>query len=65
MSSVGLGTGLHTFLLFLGPFIARVTMAAHECGTTDFPEPPYPNEINCPEDSPKGTQSQWFSRVTI
>ena len=51
LSSVGLGTGLHTFLLFLGPFIARVTLAAYECGTTDFPEPPYPNEVNCPEDA--------------
>ena len=26
-SSVGLGTGLHTFLLFLGPFIAKATIA--------------------------------------
>jgi len=50
LSSVGLGTGLHTFLLFLGPLIARVTLAAYECGTTDFPEPPYPNEVNCPEE---------------
>jgi len=61
LSSVGLGTGLHTFLLFLGPFIARVTMAAHECGTTDFPEPPYPNEINCPDESPKGTLVSIFA----
>jgi hypothetical protein len=30
-SSVGLGTGLHTFVLYLGPFMAKVTMAAHEC----------------------------------
>jgi len=49
LSSVGLGTGLHTFLLYLGPHIATVTMAAYECGTTDFPEPPYPNGIVCPE----------------
>merc|ERR1712183_585797 len=35
LSSVGLGTGLHTFLLYLGPHIAKVTMAAYECGTTD------------------------------
>jgi len=49
LSSVGLGTGLHTFLLFLGPHIAAVTMAAYECGTTDFPEPPYPSSIVCPE----------------
>lgn len=47
-SSVGLGTGLHTFLLYLGPFIAQVTLAAYECGTIKFPRPPYPNEIVCP-----------------
>ena len=49
LSSVGLGTGLHTFLLYLGPHIASVTMAAYECGSTDFPEPPYPDSIICPE----------------
>ncbi|PJF18099.1 hypothetical protein PSACC_02081 [Paramicrosporidium saccamoebae] len=37
LSSVGLGTGAHTFLLFLGPFIARVTTAAYICKSTDFP----------------------------
>jgi len=45
LSSVGLGTGLHTFLLYLGPHIASVTMAAWECKSTDFPAPPYPSEI--------------------
>ncbi|KAF9581179.1 Vacuolar membrane protease, partial [Lunasporangiospora selenospora] len=35
-SSVGLGTGLHTFILFLGPHIVEVTLAAHNCGNTDF-----------------------------
>jgi hypothetical protein len=44
LSSVGLGTGLHTFVLYLGPFIAKVTLAAQECGTLDFPQPPYPDE---------------------
>lgn len=48
LSSVGLGTGLHTFLLYLGPHIASVTLAAYECGSTDFPEPPYPDQITCP-----------------
>jgi len=48
LSSVGLGTGLHTFLLYLGPHIAAVTMAAYECGSTDFPSPPYPAQILCP-----------------
>uniref|UniRef100_H2YI53 Vacuole membrane protein 1 n=1 Tax=Ciona savignyi TaxID=51511 RepID=H2YI53_CIOSA len=43
LSSVGLGTGLHTFLLYLGPHIAAVTLAAFECMSVDFPEPPYPD----------------------
>jgi asparagine N-glycosylation enzyme membrane subunit Stt3 len=30
-SSIGLGTGLHTFVLFLGPYIVEVTLAAYEC----------------------------------
>jgi len=30
-SSIGLGTGLHTFVLYLGPHIAKVTLAANEC----------------------------------
>ncbi|KAL0080539.1 hypothetical protein F4703DRAFT_1869222 [Phycomyces blakesleeanus] len=34
-SAIGLGTGLHTFLLFLGPYIAEVTIAAYACNTTD------------------------------
>lgn len=50
LSSVGLGTGLHTFLLYLGPHIASVTLAAYECNSLNFPEPPYPNEIVCPDD---------------
>lgn len=49
LSSVGLGTGLHTFLLYLGPHIASVTMAAYECGALNFPEPPYPEKILCPD----------------
>ncbi|KRW99940.1 hypothetical protein PPERSA_12616 [Pseudocohnilembus persalinus] len=30
-SSIGLGTGLHTFVLYLGPWIAKVTMVAYQC----------------------------------
>ncbi|KAM6906932.1 vacuole membrane protein 1-like [Xenentodon cancila] len=48
LSSVGLGTGLHTFLLYLGPHIASVTLAAYECDSVEFPEPPYPDQIICP-----------------
>jgi len=49
LSSVGLGTGLHTFVLYLGPHIAAVTLAAYECVSVDFPSPPYPEDIICPE----------------
>ncbi|GMR43642.1 hypothetical protein PMAYCL1PPCAC_13837, partial [Pristionchus mayeri] len=48
LSSIGLGSGLHTFLLYLGPHIAAVTLAAYECNSLDFPEPPYPDSIVCP-----------------
>ncbi|KAG4100933.1 hypothetical protein H8356DRAFT_933847 [Neocallimastix lanati (nom. inval.)] len=36
LSSIGLGTGLHTFVLFLGPHIAEVTAAAYTCGNLNF-----------------------------
>ncbi|EPZ33300.1 hypothetical protein O9G_001712 [Rozella allomycis CSF55] len=35
-SSIGLGFGLHTFVLFLGPFIAKVAIAAFHCNSIDF-----------------------------
>uniref|UniRef100_A0A8C2U476 Vacuole membrane protein 1 n=1 Tax=Coturnix japonica TaxID=93934 RepID=A0A8C2U476_COTJA len=54
LSSVGLGTGLHTFLLYLGPHIASVTLAAYECNSVDFPEPPYPDQIICPDEEVSG-----------
>uniref|UniRef100_A0A3P9L0Z1 Vacuole membrane protein 1 n=2 Tax=Oryzias latipes TaxID=8090 RepID=A0A3P9L0Z1_ORYLA len=57
LSSVGLGTGLHTFLLYLGPHIASVTLAAYECGSVDFPEPPYPDQIMCPQQEVTTTSS--------
>merc|ERR1719431_449948 len=64
LSSVGLGTGLHTFLLYLGPHIAGVTLAAYECGTTDFPEPPYPSSIDCPSGS-SASSSSLSTAVTL
>ncbi|XP_071992562.1 vacuole membrane protein 1 [Engystomops pustulosus] len=68
LSSVGLGTGLHTFLLYLGPHIASVTLAAYECNSVNFPEPPYPDEIICPdEESVEGSISLWtiISKVRL
>ena len=32
LSSIGLGTGLHTFIMFLGPFIADLASASFICG---------------------------------
>lgn len=49
LSSIGLGSGLHTFLIYLGPHIAAVTLAAYECNSLNFPEPPYPDSIICPD----------------
>ncbi|XP_023341738.1 vacuole membrane protein 1 [Eurytemora carolleeae] len=68
LSSVGLGTGLHTFLLYLGPHIAAVTLAAYECQSTEFPEPPYPEQIICPTDPSSSAQmSIWqiLSKVRL
>jgi vacuole membrane protein 1 len=36
LSSVGLGTGMHTGLLFLFPHILKVSLAADECASLDF-----------------------------
>ncbi|XP_022905786.1 vacuole membrane protein 1 isoform X2 [Onthophagus taurus] len=67
LSSVGLGTGLHTFLLYLGPHIAQVTIAAYECGSLNFPEPPYPDEVVCPADGSTSDISIWsiISKVRL
>ena len=69
LSSVGLGTGLHTFILYLGPHIARVTLAAFECNSLNFPEPPYPDDVTCPTvaDSLTSAVSLWaiISKVRL
>ncbi|KAJ3170839.1 hypothetical protein HK101_011321 [Irineochytrium annulatum] len=50
-SSIGLGTGLHTFVLFLGPHIAQVTLTAYKCGTLNF-EDRGPFRYTCPTTPP-------------
>eukprot|EP00271_Cylindrocystis_brebissonii_P007389 TRINITY_DN20865_c0_g1_i1.p1 TRINITY_DN20865_c0_g1~~TRINITY_DN20865_c0_g1_i1.p1 ORF type:complete len:474 (+),score=90.53 TRINITY_DN20865_c0_g1_i1:161-1582(+) len=40
-STIGLGSGLHTFVLYLGPHIARFTLKATACGRVDFKMAPY------------------------
>ncbi|RKP25842.1 vacuole membrane protein 1 [Syncephalis pseudoplumigaleata] len=57
-SSVGLGTGLHTFVLFLGPHIAEVTLAAFECGHVDFAVRG-PDSFVCGKVIPAATLSLW------
>eukprot|EP01027_Heterolobosea_sp_BB2_P019847 GEZU01027964.1.p1 GENE.GEZU01027964.1~~GEZU01027964.1.p1 ORF type:complete len:464 (+),score=106.42 GEZU01027964.1:199-1590(+) len=47
LSSIGLGTGLHTFVLYLGPHIAKVTLAATECNSLQF-DTQGPNAFMCP-----------------
>ncbi|XP_024217580.1 vacuole membrane protein 1 isoform X3 [Halyomorpha halys] len=60
LSSIGLGTGLHTFILYLGPHIASVTRAGYTCGALNFPEPPYPDAILCPDNlDPSWLVSIW------
>lgn len=67
LSSVGLGTGLHTFLLYLGPHIASVTLAAFDCNSVEFPEPPYPLDIVCPEEELPYPMTFWtvMSKVRL
>jgi len=48
LSSIGLGTGLHTFVLYLGPYIARITLAATECNSIDLVFGP-DGTITCPD----------------
>lgn len=40
-SSIGLGSGLHTFVLYLGPHIAIFTLRATQCGRVDLKAAPY------------------------
>ncbi|KAG9157351.1 hypothetical protein Leryth_004996 [Lithospermum erythrorhizon] len=40
-SSIGLGSGLHTFVLYLGPHIAFFTIKAVQCGRIDIKSAPY------------------------
>lgn len=50
MSSVGLGTGLHTFVLYLGPHIAKTAILSYECNAVPLFIPNKYNyeSIQCP-----------------
>uniref|UniRef100_A0A5B7A3Q2 Uncharacterized protein n=1 Tax=Davidia involucrata TaxID=16924 RepID=A0A5B7A3Q2_DAVIN len=40
-SSIGMGCGLHTFVLYLGPHIALFTIKSVHCGRVDIKSAPY------------------------
>ncbi|MGH0155264.1 UNVERIFIED_CONTAM: hypothetical protein FKN15_028966 [Acipenser sinensis] len=46
-----------------GPHIASVTLAAYECNSVNFPEPPYPEKIICPDE--EGLEAGAISLWTI
>ncbi|KAK5887975.1 hypothetical protein CesoFtcFv8_016524 [Champsocephalus esox] len=48
-----------------GPHIASVTLAAYECGSVDFPEPPYPDQIICPQQSAPAAGSDAAEQVGV
>ncbi|KAK7308834.1 hypothetical protein RJT34_05102 [Clitoria ternatea] len=74
-SSIGLGSGLHTFVLYLGPHIALFTIKAMQCGRVDLKSAPYDTiqlnrgpswlDKNCSEFGPPLFQSVYGSRVPL
>lgn len=64
----GSGSGLHTFVLYLGPHIALFTIGAVQCGRVDLKSAPYDTtqlsrsaswlDKNCSEFGPPLFQSQ-------
>ena len=64
LSSIGLGTGLHTFVLYLGPHMAKYAMVVYKCG--GFPEQ-LPNRFNfqhygdCPPESQRQENIAMFT----
>jgi len=58
LSSIGLGTGLHTFVLYLGPYIAKVTLTATECGSINF-NTHGPGSFVCPEGEDAVSVTYW------
>lgn len=56
LSSIGLGTGLQTFLLYLAPHVARFTLKATACGRADIKAAPYDTAL-------WGASDTWSSRA--
>lgn len=74
-SSIGLGSGLHTFVLYLGPHIALFTIKAMQCGRVDLKSAPYDTiqlnrgpswlDKNCSQYGPPLFQSEYGTRVPL
>ncbi|CAL5195186.1 unnamed protein product [Lathyrus oleraceus] len=74
-SSIGLGSGLHTFVLYLGPHIALFTIKAMQCGRVDLKSAPYDTiqlkrgpswlDKNCSQFGPPVFQSEYGSQVPL
>ncbi|KAK9664784.1 hypothetical protein RND81_14G068000 [Saponaria officinalis] len=74
-SSIGLGSGLHTFVLYLGPHIALFTIKAMQCGRVDLKSAPYDTiqlkrspswlDKDCSEFGPALFKSSHGSRVPL
>ncbi|XVF63145.1 hypothetical protein PTKIN_Ptkin09bG0065300 [Pterospermum kingtungense] len=74
-SSIGLGSGLHTFVLYLGPHIALFTIKAMQCGRVDLKSAPYDTiqlkrgpswlDKSCEEFGPPLFSSSHGSRVPL
>lgn len=62
LSSIGLGTGMHTFVLYLGPKIAAFVMASWECKALALFKPSRYSvspEFFCPPSSHKADLTFW------
>nr|AGE13753.1 SNARE [Medicago sativa] len=74
-SSIGLGSGLHTFVLYLGPHIAFFTIKAMQCGRVDLKSAPYDTiqldrgptwlDKDCSQFGPPMFQSEHGSQIPL
>ena len=47
-------------IIFSGPFIAKVTLEAYNCGSVDFVESEYPDNLVCQEGATPGNYKKLF-----
>lgn len=68
LSSIGLGTGLHTFILYLGPKIVKFVLASDKCGAVVQMSPSrfalFPNYV-CDSEAQKPTFWALFSVIFL